>query len=104
MKEITEEQIKQASLGQNQTVGHIFNSEYQSYIKGAKWMQKEMQPEWIPCTHKKVLPKGRYALYVYNSQTKCGTELLIYHDSEREIGYFFATHYYPISLPDPPKI
>lgn len=42
----TEQEIKDAALAQHD-IGHVFNSEYQSFISGANWAISQMQPEWV---------------------------------------------------------
>jgi len=104
MKQITEQEIKDAALNEYVDSIYPFNDKVDSFIQGANWAISKLHPEWIPCNHKDILPEGRYALYVYNPQTKIGH--VVYEaigKYNREISYFFVTHYCPINLPSPPN-
>lgn len=70
---------------------------------GFEFAEEQLLPKWVPCTHKKVLPPGRYFIKLYNPATGYGSERFFETRYSREIEYFFVTHYLKIEFPKAPK-
>lgn len=68
------------------------------FIECTQWMQE--QDEWIPLPSKELLPSGYYAIRIsHNGFVDVKFEFI----DNQIIPYHYATHYYPIHLPSPPK-
>jgi len=108
---ITEEQIEVVAEDHVKCIG-LSNSlagdirrvgKKSSFVKGAQWMQEQLEPKWIPVTER--LPEeGEYFVCTRKKKEVIKFNLDHYHTHfGRQIWTKRFSHYMPIALPEPPK-
>lgn len=98
MKEITDEQIREAEANHYLNQPALGSGNKSGWRCGVEWMQEQLQSKWTECKYRDRLPYGHYLLKIY----KDGIEQVIYQPIDFDtpfVGYYNAVGCMKIELP-----